>query len=370
MSNLNTVFDSLMAEISKSVDPVEKSYTKPSANHAILNQQFGRGLDIDEGQAFADLVVNQSGFLQEVFVDNVDTLKSTINIYEGNGALSQTPNGTDPFATSGNLASFYNLGYDVNLETMQFLYRIIKEQLLAIMKKEGWSQSVNERMFKVFSNELLKLALFGVPASGADDDISKGYNYVGNTPMGAPRIGVRGWLDTIKKGYTYVKDGATLTAAAGGVVNTYDTSTSKYKAIDVILTEMAKAYPSEFADPDVKIFCSSSDFIEYKAILASKNATVDRFEAGDINGVLGTKLVPVPFLKSTSTEVTVSGDPYYPGIVLMGRAKDLVIKQNIAGISMDSIYDPKLRTYDTIYDVPLAFGAIIQRFVIAYRVRT
>lgn len=368
MKNNVSAFEEMVKSLNVA-ENVGKSYTPPLSNNDILNQKFGRGLDIDEGTTMVDLVVDQSHFLQSVYVDRVTTMKSTVNVYDGNGALTQTPNGDDPFATAGNLASFRNLGYDVSLETTQFLYRIFKEQLLAIQKEAEWETRVNEQMGKVFANLLVKQAMFGVPSTGGDTDIEHGYNYVGTVAMGAPRIGLRGWLDLLKRGYTYKQDGATKTATVGAVVNTYDTVKSEFKAINTILEEIVKSYPAEFDGEDVCIMLSRADFIDFAFYVAGRDASTAKYETGKVYEIGGYRLMIVPFLQPASKVVTISGSDYYPGFVMMGREKDLIIKMNVAGLDIDSTYYPKLRTLDTIYDIPIAFGAIIQRFCIAYRVR-
>ena len=99
-------------------DDVQKAYTTPAADHNILDQNATRQLDIDAGNTMVDLVVNQSSFLDEVFVDRISTMRSVVNVYDGNGMLVQAEEGVDPFTTAGNLANFNNIGYDVNLEPM------------------------------------------------------------------------------------------------------------------------------------------------------------------------------------------------------------------------------------------------------------
>lgn len=361
--------DNFVEKMMQELNGVQKSYTPPSSNYDLLNQVYGRGLDLDEGMAVVDLVVNQSALLGEVFVDQVQTLSSAINVYDGDGSLSQTEEGADPFATADNIADNYNKGYNVTLEPIQFLYRIPKTTLLGLMKSSDWETRVGERMFKTYSNLLLKQALFGTPVTGGDTDIEHGYNYVGATPMGRPRIGVRGWLDTLKKGYVYKKDGSDVTATVGGVVNTYDTDASKFKSIQEVLEEMIKAYPAEHDGEDIVIMLSKADFLDFAFYVAGKDASTNKYESGQVYAIGGYKLMIIPFLQSISKIVTISATPYYPGMVLMGRPKDLIIKVNNQFIDMNSEYYSKLRTRDTIYDIPLAFGAIIQRFVIAYRVR-
>ncbi len=359
--------DEFVTKMMNDLHAVQKSYVVPSSNADLLNQAYGRGLDLDEGNAVVDLIVNQSAMLQQVFVDPVSTLRSSINVWDGDGGLSQTEEGVDPFA-SATIGSSYNKGYDVTLEPVQFLHRINKTTLLGLMNSEGWEDEVSARMFRLYSNLMLKLALFGSPASGGDADIEKGYNYVGNTAMGRPRIGVRGWLDTLKKGYTYKKDGSTVTATVGAVVNTYDTSASKFKSIQAVLEEMVRAYPAEHDGEDIVIMLSKADFLDFAFYVAGKDASTSKYESGQVYAIGGYKLMIIPFLQSISKTVTVSAVEYYPGMVLMGRVKDLVLKINNKFIDMNSDYYPKLRTRDTIYDIPVAFGAIIQRFVIAYRV--
>jgi len=369
---LEVSMDEFVTKMMNDLHAVQKSYVVPSSNADLLNQAYGRGLDLDEGNAVVDLIVNQSAMLQEVFVDPVSTLRSSINVWDGDGGLSQAEEGHDPFATVGNIATSYNKGYDVTLEPVQFLHRINKTTLLGLMNSEGWENEVSARMFRLYSNLLLKLALFGSPASGGDPDIEKGYNYVGNNAMSRPRIGVRGWLDTLKKGYTYKKEvngsTTTVTATVGAVVNTYDTSASKFKSIQAVLEEMVRAYPAEHDGEDVVIMLSKADFLDFAFYVAGKDASTSKYESGQVYAIGGYKLMIIPFLQSISKTVTVSAVEYYPGMVLMGRTKDLVLKINNKFIDMNSDYYPKLRTRDTIYDIPVAFGAIIQRFVIAYRV--
>ncbi|MDY0388744.1 MAG: hypothetical protein RBT65_16800 [Methanolobus sp.] len=344
----------------------EKSYVAPSANNTILNQKFGKLL-IDEGNAFADLIVDNSQLLKMVNVDKVRAMKSTINVYEANAKLVQVESGVDPFATVGNLASYYNLGYDVVLQSVQLVARIDKETLMAMETEPDWSTRVSNQIAKVHGNELFKLAMFATPASGADVDVLNGYN----DGKLAPYTGsFSGWMQTLKKGYTTTKDGSSATCTVGGYVDTYDSDASKYKTINTVLEELVATYPEDYNNPsEVKIMMSMADFFKYKISVAKADSTTEKYESGKIYDFFGYEIVPVPYLKAIDKEVTVSAAPYYPGMVIMGRPKDLVLKMNISEISENSEYYPKLRTYDTIYDTPLAMGVIVQRFAVAYRSR-
>lgn len=358
-------------------DGVQKTYTAPAADYNILDQSATRQLDIDAGNTVVDLVINQSGFMNEVFVDRISTMRSTVDVYDGNGMLVQAAEGEDPFNTAGNLANFHNIGYDVNLEPMLFLYRINRTQLQAIESSANWVVDTNKRMGNVFSNLLLKQALFGTPSSGGDVDLNYGYNHTGTALMGRPRIGVRGWLDYLKKGYTYNLPGTDTPATAlpGGFVETWDSTKSEYKPINTVLEELTKAYPAEHDGEDVVFMMSRADFLDFMYYVAGNDASTAKYESGKVYSIAGYKIMILPFLhnyKKTVTATPTDGSPtnYYPGMVLMGRTKDLIIKINNKDIDYSREYSSKLRTLDSIYNVSLAFPVVVQRFAVAYRARS
>ncbi len=374
LNKSNPTTEALAAIMGTEDKTVEKAaYVPPTANYNILDQNFGRGLNIDEGNTFVDLVVGQSELLNMVNIDRVSTLKSTVNVYEGDGMLVQVNEGEDPFTAPGNMASYGNIGYDVVLESMQFLYRISKSTLHSMMNAANWRNDVNNRMATLFSNLLIKQAMFGSPASGADLTIKYGYNYVDGEFMGRPRVGVRGWLDYLKNGYKYLKGGVEKTAVVGGVANIMGEN-SKIKSIEAIVEDLVKVYPSEHDGEDVVIMMSKADFIDFMFSVAKKDASTEKYESGRVYSVAGYKIMQLPFLHHVNKKITVSINStptdFYPGMVLMGRPKDLIIKMNTAGVNFDSAYYAKIRTHDSIYDVPLAFPVIPQRFAIAYNVTT
>jgi len=377
LNKSNPTTEALAAVMGMEDNSVEKAaYVPPTTNYNILDQNFGRGLNIDEGNTFVDLVVGQSELLNMVNIDRVSTLKSTVNVYEGDGMLVQVNEGEDPFAASGNMASYGNIGYDVVLESMQFLYRIPKSVLHSMKNAVDWRNDVNSRMSRLFSNMLIKQAMFGSPGSGADADIQYGYNYTGTALMGRPRNGVRGWLDYLKKGYTYSKGGNSYTATVGGVATTISSgngSSVVFKSITDIVEDLVKVYPAEHDGEDVVIMMSKADFLDFMFSVAKKDASTMKYETGRVYSVAGYNIMILPFLHHVRKTITAkpaggSETTYYPGMVLMGRPKDLIIKMNTAGINFDSEYYAKLRTYDSIYDVPLAFPVIPQRFAIAHKV--
>jgi len=353
-------------------DDVQKDYTTPAADRNILDQNATRQLDIDAGNTMVDLVVNQSSFLNEVFIDRISTMRSVVNVYDGNGMLVQAEEGVDPFTTAGNLANFNNIGYDVNLEPMLFLYRINRTHLQAIENSANWMVDTNRRMGNVFSNLLLKQALFGTPASSGDTDIEYGYNYTGTALMGRPRIGVRGWLDYLKKGYTYKAPGtgADTIALPGGFVETWDATKSEFKPINTVLEDLTKAYPAEHDGEDVVFMMSRADFLDFMYYVAGNDASTAKYESGKVYSIAGYKIMILPFLHNYKKTVTVSSTNYYPGMILMGRPKDLIIKINNTYIDYSREYSSKLRTLDSIYNVSLAFPVIVQRFAVAYKKRS
>ncbi|MCK9482260.1 MAG: hypothetical protein M0R38_10935 [Bacteroidia bacterium] len=353
-------------------DDVQKDYTTPAADMNILDQNATRQLDIDAGNTMVDLVVNQSSFLNEVFVDRISTMRSVVNVYDGNGMLVQAEEGVDPFTTAGNLANFNNIGYDVNLEPMLFLYRINRTQLQAIENSANWMVDINRRMGNVFSNLLLKQALFGTPASGGDTDIEYGYNHTGTALMGRPRIGVRGWLDYLKNGYTYKAPGTGTDTIAlpGGFVETWDADKSAFKPINTVLEDLTKAYPAEHDGEDVVFMMSRADFLDFMYYVAGNDASTAKYESGKVYSIAGYKIMILPFLHNYKKTVTVGLTDYYPGMILMGRPKDLIIKINYRYIDYSREYSSKLRTLDSIYNVSLAFPVIVQRFAVAYKNRS
>ena len=134
LNKSNPTTEALAVVMGMEDNSVEKdAYVPPTSNYNILDQNFGRGLNIDEGNTFVDLVVGQSELLNMVNIDRVSTLKSIVNVYEGDGMLVQVNEGEDPFTASGNMASYGNIGYDVVLESMQFLYRISKSTLHSML---------------------------------------------------------------------------------------------------------------------------------------------------------------------------------------------------------------------------------------------
>lgn len=354
----------------KDAEGVAKAYVAPDANYAILNQKFGRLL-IDEGKAFVDLVVDNSQALQLIFVDPVEAMKSSINAYDIEVTLSQTAEGEDPFATASNIAKAFNLGYDVVLQSIQLPSRVTSEQLRSMAMDGNFAQNYSNRVSKAFGNELYKMAMFASPASNADLDLDKGYNYVGNTAKGHPyRESFAGILHTIKKGYTSTKDGGSVTCTVGGKINTYDTANSKFKPILQVLEELVQVYPEDFNDSsEVKIMMSNADFLRYRIAIGKINSSTDKMESGNVKDYAGYEIIAMPYWKSIDKAVSVSSTDYYPGMVVMGRPKDMVLKINVAEIQENSQYEYKLRTYDALYNVSCVPGAIVQRMAIAHYYR-
>lgn len=349
-------------------EDVAKAYSVPSANNTILNQKFGRLL-IDEGMGYVDLVVDNNKNLQLVTVDRVNAMKSSINVIDASVKLVQVESGVDPFATAGNLSSYYNLGYDVVLQSVQLCSRIDKETLQAMGQEPDWSNRVSAQIAKGFGNEYFKMCMFATPASNADADIEKGYNYVSGSAKSKPYIGAfSGWLQTLKKGYTTTKDGSSVTCAVGGKVSTYDTDNSKFKDILTVLEELVLSYPDDYNDPsEVKIIMSEKDFLRYRIAIGKANASTDKTENGNVKYYQGYEIITMPYLKGFADVVTVSATDYYPGMIIMGRPSDMVLKINVKEIEENGSYDYKLRTYDTMYDVAVVMGVIVQRFAIAYK---
>ena len=220
-----------------------------------------------------------------------------------------------------------------------------------------------------FANQLTDLALTGVSTSSSNLDI-KSYSWIsGTTFRGQPYIGLQGILEHIDNGYTYLESGSTKTASVGGRVPTYDTGGSRFKTIDVVIKELIKAFPRKYKTADVKIFLSDNDFLDLQVLLAEagvgNNNNLVRVENLDIYKYLGYELVPVRQFASIADTVTVSAVPYYPGLVLMGREKDMMMIQNVTTATFGEEVKVLDRCYNHVTDVKVGFCTIPQRMAIA-----
>lgn len=357
-------------DVQKSVDEngveVQKDYVAPNLNNDILNQRHGRLL-IDKGAGYLDLVVSQSEFLSKIDFQKVDASDCDITVYDNEAKIIQVANGVNPFDTDANLSTYFELGYNLVLQSMQLCYKITDEQMRSMQQIKGWTNILSSQMSKAFSNELMKVALTATPSSG-DDTLKNGYNWItGSTYKGKPYIGMTGLLYHMKHGYTYDKDGSPVTVTPASTKNAYDISGSKFKSLMNLMDEMLIDYPSEFmVESEVKYFMSIADKIKYRIERRNLNefngTTSEKAIADNHSGI---EIVAVPFLKSLQTKVTVSGTDYYPGMMWLGRWNDLKIRANMAMVTEKYHHDVMKREYQMMYETQMNFGTIPQRIVVA-----
>jgi len=346
---------------------VNKSYTEPKDNYTLTNQNIGGVLPEDDARLFFTTIVKQSDFLNRIRKVQTNALVKDIDINNLTGKLVQVPEGTDP--ASGDFASTNNMGFKVYLQSVQFFYQLTFEELASYAKDPMYKQEKMADMSNEFANQLTDLALTGCDTSTSNLDI-KAYSWIsGTTFRSQPYIGLQGILEHIDNGYTYTESGSTKTASVGGRVSTYDTDNSKFKTIDVVIKELIKAYPKKYKDNSVKIFLSDNDFLDLQVLLAEagvgNNNNLVRVENLDIYKYLGYELVPIRQLASIADTVTVATVPYYPGAVLMGREKDMMMIQNITTASYGETLDVMQRCYKHVTDVKVGFCAVPQRMAIA-----
>ena len=344
-----------------------KSYTPPASNYEILNQRHGRLL-IDEGAGYLDLVVDQSMFLKMVDFRKVMGDKASIPINDLEAHATQVEDGVDPFDTAGNLSTYKEIGYDLTLETVKLCHRVKEEQIRAMMRVAGWTQTLSTQIAKASANEMLKIALCSTPSSG-DNDLKAGYNYnfVTSAYKASPYIGMKGWLFWLKHGYTYDKDGSSVPVSPAHVVDTY--VDGAFLSIIEILDALLLDFPTEYlVAEELRYFMSYQDKIKYR----QERRKLYEFgqtntETGDAEHHMGIKIETISFLKSYNSKVTISAVDYYPGMIWLGYIKDLKIRANMEMVEERFRYDTMKCVLDTMYITQFNFGTIPQRTAVAYK---
>ncbi len=347
------------------VEGVEKSYTAPASNYTITNQNIGGVLPPDVARLFFTTVVSQNEFLKGIRKVETNAMLKQIDVNNMSGSLVQVPEGTDP--SSGDFAVAGNEGFNAYLQSVQFFYKITFEEMATYAQNPNYKSERLADMMTEFSNQLTELALTG-SASGANLDI-KAYSWItGTTFRGAPYIGLQGILEFIDNGYSITKrssDGSAKTISVGGRVSTYDTTASKFKSVSATIKELIKAYPRKYRGTDVVIFLSDNDLLDLQIEMAESTTELVYQKELNIYKYLGYTLVPIRQLASINEVVTVSNVDYYPGMILMGRMKDMIMIQNTVNMTYGEQLDVLKRQYAYVNDAKIAFCAIPQRFAIA-----
>lgn len=357
-----------IAELDKSAEEsmnVNKAYVEPNSNYSLKDLAVGSKLYPSTVRTMIDLIVDQSAFLKKVKRIPVNAMMHEINIDNVNGKIVQVEEGVDP--SSSDMASKNNAGYVVYLQSMQFFSQITFEQILSMSQIPNYEEDTRRELYIEFSNQLFRLAMFGTRLSSPDQTIKSGYLWNGTSYEGKPYTSVGGWLEFLRKGYSYNLNGVEKQVTTGGTVLTYQDGA--FLNILDVLSKLNKSFPDKYRDPSVKILMSYEDYHDYKELVANNNASTDKLEMGNVTHYMGMEVMPLPMLVGYKTEVknssTGSEVSYYPGMIMMGRPQDFIIVEGINNATYADQLFPMKRVYQSVINIAMGFGAIPQRIAIA-----